>query len=154
MSKLEINDLLKMIKDLRDPLKGCPWDQKQTLETIISYSIEEVYEVAQEIYNKNYNGIEEELGDLLFQVIYLSQIAKEKKKFDFSDVVNATKKKIIYRNPHVFKNKKFKDLKDLNIWWKKSKKRKKYGLLDHIPNSYPAMLKANKIQNRLSLISL
>ena len=81
MENLEITKLLKVMKSLRDPIKGCPWDKKQTLESIIPHSIEEVYEVAEEIYNKNYSNLKQELGDLLFQVIYLSQIASEKNKF-------------------------------------------------------------------------
>ena len=79
---MKIDKLLKVMEKLRDPINGCPWDKKQILETIIPYSIEEVYEVAAEVYKKNYKGLKEELGDLLFQVVYLSQIAKEKGKFD------------------------------------------------------------------------
>jgi len=79
---MKIDKFLKVMEKLRDPINGCPWDKKQTLETIIPYSIEEVYEVAAEVYKKNYKELEEELGDLLFQVVYLSQIAKEKGKFD------------------------------------------------------------------------
>ena len=112
------------METLRDPLIGCPWDKIQTLETIIPYSIEEVYEVAAEVYKKNYEGLEEELGDLLFQVVYLSQIAKEKKKFDFKDVVNGIINKIIFRHPHVFKNKKFKDMKEVDEWWEESKNKR------------------------------
>ena len=76
---MKINKLLKVMEKLRNPQNGCPWDKKQTLESIIPHTIEEVYEVAEEIYTKNYNNLCEELGDLLFQVIYLSQIAKEEK---------------------------------------------------------------------------
>ena len=74
-----IKRLLSVMDKLRDPQNGCPWDKKQTLESIIPYSIEEVYEVAEQIYNKNYLKLKDELGDLLFQVIFLSQIASEKK---------------------------------------------------------------------------
>ena len=83
MSKNNINKLLSIMELLRDPVKGCPWDKKQTLESIIPHSIEEVYEVAEQIYNKDYLKLQDELGDLLFQIIYLSQIAKEKRKFTF-----------------------------------------------------------------------
>ena len=75
------------MKKLRDPVKGCPWDKKQTMESIIPHTIEEVYEVSEQVYNRNYDKLKEELGDLLFQVIYLSQIASEKNKFNFNDVV-------------------------------------------------------------------
>ena len=142
--------LLKIMESLRDPLNGCPWDRKQTLETIIPHSIEEVYEVAAEIYKKNYKGLKEELGDLLFQVVYLSQIAKEKREFDFKDVVNEITNKMIFRHPHVFKNKKFKNMKEFNEWWEKSKNKKNDGLLNNIPDNLPSILRANKIQKKVS----
>ena len=146
MTKNSINDLLNVMRKLRDPKKGCPWDKKQTLETIIPYSIEEVYEVAEQIYNKNYAKLKEELGDMLFQVVYLAQIADEKNKFNFNNVVEVITKKMIFRHPHVFKNKKFKDMKEFNSWWESSKNKEYKSILDDIPNTYPAMLKSNKIQ--------
>ena len=121
MKKIEIEKLLKVMKKLRDPKTGCPWDKKQTMETIIPHSIEEVYEVAEQIYNKNYKNLKVELGDLLFQVVYLSQIASEKKKFNFNDVVKTITSKMINRHPHVFKNKKFKNLKKFKIFRENSK---------------------------------
>jgi MazG family protein len=150
MSEIKILKLLKIMETLRDPLIGCPWDKKQTLETIIPYSIEEIYEVAAEIYKKNYKGLKEELGDVLFQVVYLSQLAKEKGKFDFKDVVNEITNKMIFRHPHVFKNKRFKNTKELNEWWEKSKNKKNKGLLDNIPDNLPSIQKANKIQKKVS----
>ena len=149
---MKIDKLLKVMEKLRDPINGCPWDKKQTLETIIPYSIEEVYEVAAEVYKKNYKGLKEELGDLLFQVVYLSQIAKEKGKFDFKDVINEIINKMIFRHPHVFKNKKFKNMKEINEWWEKSKNKRDTGLLNNIPDNLPAILKANKIQKKISKV--
>ena len=150
MPENRILELLKIMESLRDPLNGCPWDKKQTLETIIPHSIEEVYEVAAEIYKKNYKGLKEELGDLLFQVIYLSQLAKEKGKFNFKDVVSEITNKMIFRHPHVFKNKKFKNMKEFNEWWEKSKNKKNDGLLNNIPDNLPSILRANKIQKKVS----
>jgi len=153
MKKIEIEKLLKVMKKLRDPKTGCPWDKKQTMETIIPHSIEEVYEVAEQIYNKNYKNLKVELGDLLFQVVYLSQIASEKKKFNFNDVVKTITSKMISRHPHVFKNKKFKNLKNFKIWWENSKiKRKQDSILDNIPITYPALLEANKIQKKVASV--
>ena len=152
MSDLKISKLLKVMKKLRDPIKGCPWDKKQTMESIIPYSIEEIYEVAEQVYEKNYLKLKDELGDLLFQVVYLSQIANEKKKFNFYDVVNSITNKMIFRHPHVFKNKKFKNMKDFKHWWEKSKNKKNKSLLDDIPNTYPAMLKAYKIQKKVAKV--
>ena len=149
---MKINKLLKVMEKLRNPQNGCPWDKKQTLESIIPHTIEEVYEVAEEIYTKNYNNLCEELGDLLFQVIYLSQIAKEEKKFDFNDVINSITRKMTSRHPHVFGNKKFKNTKDFDEWWEKSKNKKDVGLLKDIPRSYPPLLKANKIQKKVAKV--
>ena len=149
---MKLDKLLKVMEKLRDPQNGCPWDKIQTLESIISHSIEEVYEVAEAIYNKDYKNLREELGDLLFQVIYLSQIAKEKNKFNFNDVVETITKKMITRHPHVFNNKKFKNTKDFNEWWEKSKNKKSVGLLKDIPRSYPPLTKANKIQKKVAKV--
>ena len=130
---------------LRDPENGCPWDKKQTMETIIPHSIEEVYEVAEQVYNKNFEKLKEELGDLLFQVVYLSQIATEKNKFNFFDVVESITSKMIIRHPHVFNKRKFKDMNEFKQWWEKSKKNDQNSILDSIPFTFPAYLKANKI---------
>ena len=102
---MKIDKLIKIMEKLRDPKEGCPWDKVQTLESILPHSIEEVYEVAEQVYLKNYEKLKEELGDLLFQVVYLSQIAAEKNKFNFYDVVDSISSKMISRHPHVFKDK-------------------------------------------------
>ena len=152
MKKPEIAKLLKVMKKLRDPVNGCPWDKKQTMESIIPYTIEEVYEVSEQVYNRNYDKLKEELGDLLFQVIYLSQIASEKKEFNFNDVVENITKKMIFRHPHVFKNRKFKNLKDFKLWWENSKNKKQNSILDTIPVTLPALQEANKIQKKVAAV--
>ena len=152
MKNHSINKLLNVMIKLRDPNKGCPWDKKQTFESIIPHTIEEVYEVAEQVYKKDYNKIKDELGDLLFQIIFLSQIAKEKKIFTFNDVVKQITDKMIFRHPHVFKNKKFKNMKDFNNWWEESKNKNLTSLLDDIPNNYPEMLKSNKIQKKVAKV--
>ena len=149
---MKIDKLIKIMEKLRDPKDGCPWDKKQTMESIIPHSIEEVYEVAEQVYLKNYEKLKEELGDLLFQVIYLSQIASEKNKFDFNDVVESISSKMILRHPHVFKGKKFKNMKELKLWWEESKKKKENSILDDIPFTYPAYLEANKIQKKVASV--
>ena len=149
---MNINKLLKIIEKLRDPKNGCPWDKKQTLETIIPHTIEEVYEVAEEVYEKNFDGMKEELGDLLFQIIFISQIAKEKNKFDFNEVVDSIANKMIKRHPHVFSNKKFKNMEDFDEWWEESKNKRNKGLLENIPKSYPPMIKANIIQKKIAKV--
>ena len=101
---MKIDKLIKIMEKLRDPKDGCPCDKKQTMESIIPHTIEEVYEVAEQVYLKNYKKLKEELGDLLFQVIYLSQIASEKNKFNFDDVVEGISTKMFSRHQHVFKD--------------------------------------------------
>ena len=152
MEKIEIQKLLDVMKMLRDPQKGCPWDKKQTIETIIPHTIEEVYEVAEQVYNKNFDKLKEELGDLLFQVIYISQIASEKKKFNFNDVVKTITSKMITRHPHVFQNKEFKDMKDFKLWWENSKKTENLSILENSPITLPALQEANKIQKKVASV--
>ena len=140
------------MEKLRDPKSGCPWDTMQTMESIIPHSIEEVYEVAEQVYKKNYEKLKEELGDLLFQVVYLSQIAAEKNKFNFYDVVESISSKMISRHPHVFKNKKFKNMKEFKLWWENSKNKEDLTILDSIPATLPALQEANKIQKKVASV--
>jgi len=149
---MKIQKLLQVMEKLRDPKNGCPWDKKQTMETIIPHSIEEVYEVAEQVYNKNYEKLKEELGDLLFQVVYLSQIAAEKNKFNFFDVVESITSKMVTKHPHVFNKRKFKNMNEFKQWWENIKKKDQNSILDSIPFTFPAFLKANKIQKKVASI--
>ena len=126
-NKTEIDKLVKIVKKLRDPEKGCPWDIKQTSISLIPYMLEEVYEVSEAIKSKNNNNKVEELGDLLLQIILQSQIASEKKQFNFVDIVKNLNKKLIRRHPHVFnKNiKNNKSIKELDKQWDKIKRKEK-----------------------------
>ena len=87
---------------LRDPISGCPWDIKQTFNSIIPYTLEEVYEVVDAIENRDFNNLKEELGDLLFQIIFYCNLADEKNFFSLKDVISSVVKKLISRHPHVF----------------------------------------------------
>ena len=97
-----INDLRYLMRRLRDPQTGCPWDLKQTLQTITSHTIEEVYEVVDAIERNDTEHLNEELGDLLFQIIFYSQIGEEQGQFDFDRVTSSITDKLIRRHPHVF----------------------------------------------------
>lgn len=97
-----LHDLLQIMEDLRNPQSGCPWDIEQTFDTIKPYTIEEAYEVADAIEHKDMDALKSELGDLLFQVVFHAQMAKEKGLFDFADVVAGINEKMLRRHPHVF----------------------------------------------------
>lgn len=142
--------LLKIVAKLR---KKCPWDRKQTLNKIKPLFINEVYELIDKINKKNFKGIEEELGDLLLLIIFASQLLKEKKKSNFSKVLTRLKKKIIYRHPHVFGNKKVKNVAEvLKNWESLKKKEKKRSIVDGIPKILPALHYAELIQDRVKRV--
>lgn len=149
-----IEQLVEIMATLRDPQKGCPWDLKQNFATIVPHTIEEAYEVADAIEQQEWNDVREELGDLLFQVIFYSQLGKEQGLFDFDDVVSGINEKLIRRHPHVFGESEFADDAAIKANWEaeKAKERAAKGednsLLANIPNALPALLRADKIQKR------
>ncbi len=101
----KINELINLVSQLRDPQKGCPWDIEQTHESLIPFVLEEAYEVANAIRNQNTENLKEELGDLLFQIILHAQIASEKNRFNFENILQEITQKMIRRHPHVFEKK-------------------------------------------------
>ena len=113
--------LKKITQQLRDPLTGCPWDIEQTFDSIAYCSIEEAYEVVEAIEEKDYEQLKSELGDLLFQVIFHSEIANEKNLFNFDDIVESISTKLISRHPHVFGDEKINDAKTQTDQWEKKK---------------------------------
>src|SRR3546814_5128298 len=98
----QLDDLLHLMARLRDPQHGCPWDLKQSYATIVPHTIEEAYEVADAIERGDFDHLPGELGDLLFQVVYYSQLAREEGRFEFAQVVDGITRKLIRRHPHVF----------------------------------------------------
>ncbi len=117
----KINKLLEVVSALRDPINGCPWDLKQTHLSLIPYVLEEAHEVAHAIRENNPDELKEELGDLLLQIILHAQIAKEKKLFDISDIIDEITNKLIRRHPHVFQNKAKVSMKEVEDSWEKIK---------------------------------
>ncbi len=121
MTEKEVNKLIKIISQLRDPLKGCPWDIMQTHTSLIPYVLEEAHEVADAIRNGNDNELCEELGDLLFQVLLHAQIAEEEKRFNLEDIFQTLRKKLIRRHPHVFSKVNSLNIEDLKRNWEEIK---------------------------------
>lgn len=153
----DIADLLALMRVLRDPQHGCPWDRAQSFATVAPYTIEEAYEVAGAIEDADYGHLKEELGDLLFQTVFHARMAEELGLFDFGDVVEALIAKMIARHPHVFGNKdKPEDADAQTVAWDALKKRertqKNMSILDDVPRALPALLRAVKLQKRASSV--
>ena len=150
----KLSDLVDVVKRLRNPKNGCPWDIQQTSKSLAKYTLEEAYEVIEAIESNNYHELEGELGDLLLQVIYHSIIAAEKKKFSIEDVIDTSVKKMKSRHPHIFmRDESIKTVQDVNEFWETQKKyeRKKKGaqsVLDGVSVSLPAVTRSLKLQKR------
>ena len=152
-----ITKLKEIMALLRDPEKGCPWDVEQNFASIAQYAIEEAYEVLDAIEKNDMDNLKEELGDLLLQVVFHSQMASEQKIFDFEDVAAAIINKLIVRHPHVFGDAKIKTVAEQDISWEKIKEAERknksgndsvHSLLDGIAYSLPANIRAAKLQKR------
>lgn len=149
------DDLTAIMKRLRSP-GGCPWDRKQTHRSLLPYLLEESYEVIDSVNRRNMNDLREELGDVLLQVVFHSQLADERGKFDIADVVDRICRKLIVRHPHVFtKTKRLSADQVLDNWEKiklaePKKKRRKHGVLSGVPKTLPSLLRAFRIQEKTS----
>ena len=159
LNKLEsISKIRKVIKILRDPIDGCPWDLKQDYNSLAPYSIEEAYELVDAIENNDIEEIKSELGDLLLQVILISQVADDKGDFNFDDVANEISKKIIRRHPQIFdKNYNENDLPH-ESWEKikkleKNKSTKTKNTLDQVEKNIPTLLRSLKIQKKAASLN-
>lgn len=146
-----ISDLLTIIKRLRSP-KGCPWDRQQNHMTLRWHAVEEVYELLDAIEAGDDHELEEELGDVLLQVVFHCQLAKERGAFDFERVARRIADKLVRRHPHVFGNLHVQDVDQVWANWEKIKRAEKHGTrharpsaLDGIPKSLPALLHAAKL---------
>ena len=149
-----VEDLIGIMARLRDPERGCPWDRVQTFRTIVPYTIEEAYEVADAIERENLSDLRDELGDLLFQVVFHAQVAHEAGEFGFEDVVDAITGKMIRRHPHVFGDAEDRNPEEQSQQWEEMKAAERSGsggggsLLDNVPIALPALTRAVKLQRR------
>ncbi|MFZ3024551.1 nucleoside triphosphate pyrophosphohydrolase [Pseudomonas sp.] len=165
----QIDDLLHLMARLRDPQYGCPWDLKQTYATIVPYTLEEAYEVADAIERADFEHLPGELGDLLFQVVYYSQLAQEEGRFEFAAVVDGITRKLIRRHPHVFVDGDLYGAPDaarleeaaVKQRWEELKAEERaakaavpeqLSLLDDVPQALPALSRAVKLQKRMAQV--
>jgi len=158
-----INALLDVMARLRDPDGGCPWDLEQNFATIAPYTIEEAYEVADAIAQNDMNELREELGDLLLQVVFHSQMASEEGHFTFEDVANSIVSKMIVRHPHVFGDGDAKTTDGVNQTWEKikaaeraekaeTKGHERHSALDGVASALPALMRAEKLTKRAARV--
>lgn len=149
---------LKKLVDIMTALRsesGCPWDREQTRDSLKPFLVEETYEVLEALDEGNPEIIKEELGDLLFQIVFHCQIAKEKKEFDMSDVIEKISGKMIKRHPHVFGKTKFKSKEHFRKYWEDEKRRegkKRESVLEGVPKALPSLLRAHKLQKRAARV--
>lgn len=159
-----LDDLLLLMTRLRDKDGGCPWDLEQDFQSITASTLEEAYELVDAIFANDQQQIREELGDVLFQVVFYAQLAKERGWFDFPSVVDAIARKLISRHPHVFPGgdlqRRFDSSIDVEMvkhQWEvikqaERKNKEKHKVLDDIPHALPALSRAQKIQKRVSQV--
>jgi ATP diphosphatase len=165
----QLTRLLAVMQQLRDPITGCPWDQQQSFESIVPHTIEETYEVVDAILSGNMHDIKDELGDLLFQIVFYAQLAKEQGDFDFEDIAQAISDKLIRRHPHVFNvsgvieltiQNKLRTQDELNTQWEQIKAQEQaaknqeldISVLANIPQGMTPLLRAQKIQKKCSKV--
>jgi ATP diphosphatase len=156
-AEAELRRLLDIMAALRDPDTGCPWDKTQTFDTIAPYTIEEAYEVADAIAQHDFAALPDELGDLLFQVVYHARMAEEAGAFAFADVAKCISNKMIRRHPHVFGDAAARDAAAQTSAWEAQKSaeraaRKQFGALAGVPVGLPALTRAVKLTSRAARV--
>jgi MazG family protein len=152
-----MHDLTALMARLRSPDNGCPWDIEQDFKSIAPHTIEEAYEVSDAIERGDMNDLKDELGDLLFQVVFHAQMAEEKGLFSFADVAAQVTQKMIARHPHVFGNETASKASDVIDLWEKNKDKEKKAagnasILDDVTRALPALMRAQKLQRRVARV--
>jgi ATP diphosphatase len=153
----ELLRLLAIMAALRDPIGGCPWDREQTFDSIAPYTIEEAYEVADAIARRDFAALPDELGDLLFQVVYHARMAEESGRFAFAEVARAIADKMVRRHPHVFGDAAARDPVAQTTAWEAQKSaeraaRAETGALAGVPTALPALVRAAKLTARAARV--
>lgn len=156
------SELVEVMRKLRTPVSGCPWDLEQTFATIAPYTIEEAYEVADAIERRDYGDLKLELGDLLFQSVFHAQIAADEGLFDIDDVVRGIVDKMVARHPHVFGNAEIGSAADQTAAWERMKEDERAGrgsratgrpsAMDDVANALPALMRAQKLTRRAARV--
>jgi len=158
MSLIEMNKsaegierLLNIMKRLRSE---CPWDAKQTHQSLKQYLLEETYETLEAVDSEDWDSLASELGDLLLQIVFHSEIASESGRFDFSEVISCISEKLIKRHPHVFGNKKVHNAREVQDNWEHSKviDEKRQSILSGIPKAAPSLLQAQRLQDKAAAV--
>ncbi|TCI05018.1 nucleoside triphosphate pyrophosphohydrolase [Corallincola luteus] len=155
-NKPSIDKLVDIMAQLRDPQGGCPWDLKQSFTSIVPYTLEEAYEVAHAIETEDWPEVQNELGDLLFQVVFYAQLGKEQGLFDFDAIVDGVSEKLVRRHPHVFAQLDVADEAEIKKNWENFKAAERAeksqdvapSALDDVPAALPALSRAAKLQKR------
>lgn len=155
----ELLELVEVVRRLRDPDGGCPWDLEQSFETIAPLTIEEAYEVADAIERKDYDDLKGELGDLLLQVVFQAQLASEQALFSFPDIAEAISTKLVRRHPHVFAAVEVSNAAQVLSNWEdikatERKEKAQMGVLDDVAKNLPALLRAQKLQKRAARVGM
>lgn len=154
---ITIDQFLVLVARLRDPENGCPWDIKQNFDSMLPCLLEETYEVAEAIHTKDRVSLREELGDLLLQVVFLSQLAAEEGTFTFQDVLTDIHTKLIDRHPHVFGEQKAENSEEALQNWEarkaqEARHQQQESILDDLPFALPALTRAHKLQKRCACV--
>jgi nucleoside triphosphate diphosphatase len=149
----ELEALLALMRALRDPQTGCPWDREQDFVSIAPFTIEEAYEVADAIGRGDLDRLRDELGDLLFQVVFHARMAEEGGHFDFAAVARTIREKLIRRHPHIFAERRALDVAQLHVSWETQKAQERavagsHGVLSDVPRALPALARAAKLGRR------
>jgi tetrapyrrole methylase family protein / MazG family protein len=151
---MDLKELIKIMEALRSD-KGCPWDKEQTRESLKPFIVEEAYELIEAIEENDPENIKEELGDLLFQIVFQCQVAKEGNEFNISDVIEKIGKKMIARHPHVFGKANYKTTDEVLVHWeiqKKSEGKLRQSILEGVPKAMPSLLRAHRLQDRAARV--